>query len=315
MILNAFSAVLMVLIIIGAGYYIAFRKWASKKVLTFISNIIVNVTLPCTIVTAFLTSLSADKLAGSYIYIIAAFVAVGITYVISLGVARITKIDKTRRGVFTALFSFSNSVFIGLPVATAIFGEEGLIFAVFYFIGNSTLMNSIGFFAVQKDGRLMRGEAKEKQSVKVILKRIFQPPIIAIIVGFVFVFANVALPDFLGKSLQYLGNITTPLSLIFIGIVLHNSKLSSLKTIEKPISIALIGRFILSPLIMFLVCRALNVDTFASQVLLVQMSLPAMVQTAIFAEISGADTQLATKGVIITTLLSFIAIPIYVAMF
>ena len=59
----------------------------------------------------------------------------------------------------------------------------------------------------------------------------------------------------------------------------------------------------------------MGLPAFPSEVLTIQMSLPAMVTTTIFAEISGADTELAARGVAVTTLLSFLTIPIYILLF
>ncbi|MEG0914168.1 MAG: AEC family transporter, partial [Christensenellaceae bacterium] len=307
------QAILMVLIIVAVGYFVGYKGWANKGVTNFITKLIVNITLPCTIVMAFLNNLTIEKMADSWIYIAAAFVAVGIVYLIGKLVA--LKINPKRRGVFTALFSFSNSVFIGLPIATAIFGPDGLIFAVFYFIANSTFMNSAGYLEIAKDGQVIAGKEKQKTNAKELLKRVFSPPLIAIIVSFVLVLLKVQLPSFLNMALTYTGGITSPLALIFIGIILQRNGLKKMRKIEKGISISLIGRFILSPIVMLLVAMLFRLDTFSTQVFIIQMSLPAMVQTAIFAETFGADTEFASKGVIVTMLLSFITIPIYVALF
>ena len=63
------------------------------------------------------------------------------------------------------------------------------------------------------------------------------------------------------------------------------------------------------------VALLMGLPPFATEVMVVQIGLPAMMSTTIFAESLGADTDLAAQGVVITTLVSFITIPIYVAMF
>ena len=83
MIFEAVQAVLMVVIIIAAGYFIARAGWAGKTVTDFISNLIVGVTLPCTAVMAFLTGFTAKTLADSWIYILASFAAIGVTWPVS----------------------------------------------------------------------------------------------------------------------------------------------------------------------------------------------------------------------------------------
>ncbi|WP_066685638.1 AEC family transporter [Christensenella intestinihominis] len=316
MIFEAIQAVLMVVIIIAVGYFVSWKGWAGKTVTNFISNLIVNVTLPCTAVTAFLTSFTAETLADSWIYILASFLAIGITWLIAKLVIKIAKIEKTQRGVFTALFSFSNSVFIGLPVATAIFGDDALIFALFYYVANTTFMNSLGFVEIARDGmELSCGGKGVCFTAKDILKKIFKPPMIAVILGFILVMLGVRLPVFLDSALSYIGGITSPLALMFVGMVLQRTGISCVRKIDRGISWTLVGRYLVSPLVMLGVTACMGLAAFPSEVLTIQMSLPAMVTATIFAEAAGADTEFAARGVAVTTLLSFITIPIYILLF
>lgn len=316
MIFEAIQAVLMVVIIIAVGYFVSWKGWAGKTVTNFISNLIVNVTLPCTAVTAFLTSFTAETLADSWIYILASFLAIGVTWLIAKLVIKIAKIEKTQRGVFTALFSFSNSVFIGLPVATAIFGDDALIFALFYYVANTTFMNSLGFVEIARDGmELSCGGKGVCFTAKDILKKIFKPPMIAVILGFILVMLGVRLPVFLDSALSYIGGITSPLALMFVGMVLQRTGISCVRKIDRGISWTLVGRYLVSPLVMLGVTACMGLAAFPSEVLTIQMSLPAMVTATIFAEAAGADTEFAARGVAVTTLLSFITIPIYILLF
>ncbi len=312
MIYEAIQAILMVVIIIAIGYFVAHKGWAGESVTSFISKLIINITLPCTAITAFVGNFTSDTITQAWMYIVAAFAAIGIAFAISKLVIKLAKIEKTQRGVFTALFAFSNSVYIGLPVATAIFGESAVVFALFYYVANTTFMNSIGFIGVARDGMEIACTTQKCVRAKDLLKKIFQPPIIAVIIGFVLVLANVQLPPFLSSALTYTGNITSPLALIFVGIILRRTGISCLKQIDKKMTLVLIGRFLISPLAMLLMAFCFGMPEFPTQIFVVQTSLPAMVGIAIFAEALGADTAFAAKGVAITTLFSFITIPLYV---
>lgn len=316
MFFEAIQAVLMVIVIIAVGYFVSYKGWAGKTVTSFISKFIVNVALPCTAVSAFLSSFTAQSILDSWPYILASFVAIGIVYACAKLVVKLAKIDKTRRGVFIALFSFSNSVFIGLPVATAIFGPNAVVFALFYYIANTTIMNSVGFVEIARDGAELSCENSGKCfGAKDILKKVFSPPLIAVILGFALVMLNVKLPAFLDSAVSGIGNLTSPLALVFVGMILQRTGISCVKKFDRGISWALVGRFVLAPLVMLGVAMLFGLSSFGSEVLVVQMSLPAMVSTTIFAELADADTEFAARGVVITTLLSFVTIPIYILMF
>ncbi len=315
MILNAFQAVLMVLVLIAVGYLVARLNWANDNVQAFLPKFITNVTLPATVVSNIAGSLSRDDLPQAASYLLAAVIAMGIAFALGYVVAKAARIDKARHGVFSVIFSLSNAGFMGLPVAMAIFGDEGMIFAIFYFVANAAFMNSIGYLGIERDGSLMAGgSAKRKKGG--IFKQVLTPPLIAVVLSFVLVLLDATTdkwPEFLSSSVGMLGNVTSPLALVFVGMALHSAGLSCIKRIDKPLSIALMGRFIISPLIMWLVALLFGFSPYATGVLVVQTGLPAMVATTIFAKSSGADMDLAARGVVVSTLLSFISIPVYIA--
>lgn len=314
MIFNSFQAVLMVLALIAVGYLVARLGWAGNSVQAFLPKFITNITLPATVVANIAGSLSRDDLPQAGSYLLAAVIAMGLAYVLGYAVAKAARIDKSRHGVFSVIFSLSNAGFMGLPVAMAIFGDEGMIFAIFYFVANAAFMNSIGYIGIERDGEKMSGETQKKKGG--ILKQVLTPPLIAVILSFVLVLADATTdkwPEFLSSSVSMLGDITSPLALIFVGIALNTAGLSCIKRIDKPLSIALLGRFIISPLIMYLVALLFGFSPYATGVLVVQTGLPAMVATTIFAKSAGADMDLAARGVVVSTLLSFISIPVYIA--
>jgi hypothetical protein len=337
MIFGAIGSVIMIIILIAFGYLAAQFGWVSKGTPKFITKLIINITLPCTILYSFLNSFTADGLLSSGKFILAAFAGAFLAYLAGKAAARLAKIERRRRGVFTALFSFSNSVFIGFPVAMAIFGEEGMIFAIFYFLANTVSFNTLGYMEIAGDGAYIRsreapgeptgiaaegglyGDEKasfpQAETARSILKRVLQPPLFAIGGAIVLVLLGVRLPTFINATLSYAGGITSPLSLMFVGMILHRVGFKTLK-FEKGLPLVMVGRFLIAPLIMlglsFLLLRS---DPFASQVFIVQMALPCMVTAVIYAEATGADSGYATRGMVLSTLLSFIILPVLVVLF
>ena len=361
MILGAVGSVLMIIILISFGYFAAYSGWVSKGTSLFITKLIINITLPCTILNSFLTNFTRSELLASGKYILVAFLGVLAFYLIGLAVSRIAKIEKGRRGVFTALFSFSNSVFIGFPVALAIFGEKGMIFAIFYFFANTTCFNTLGYLQIAGDGVTIRkkrltdplylaeascsvegpvmdGIPREnagivcspeqtlyetesdvldvppRETAASMIKRVLQPPVIAVFTAIVLVLLGVRLPDFANSTLTYAGGITSPLSLIFVGIIVHRVGFKTLR-FQKGLPLVMVGRFILAPLVMLGAALAFGIDSFATQVFVVQMALPCMVTVVIYAEACGADSGYATRGMVLSTLLSLIMLPILVILF
>ena len=111
-------------------------------------------------------------------------------------------------------------------------------------------MNSLGFVEIARDGMELRwGEGRVLQR-EGYSKEDFQPPMIAVLVGFLLVMLNVRLPVFLSSALSYIGDVTSPLALMFVGMILQRTGISRIRKFDKGISWALVGRYLVSPLAM-----------------------------------------------------------------
>ena len=130
----------------------------------------------------------------------------------------------------------------------------------------------------------------------------------------VLVLLEVKLPVFLMSGFKYLGSMVTPLSMLFIGYTLSTVRLKEL-SFGKDISLLLIGRFLVSPLLVILVAEFIPIPYMMRQVFVVLAALPVMTQVPILASLYGADAKYAAIIVSLTTLLCLLVIPVYMAIF
>lgn len=113
-------------------------------------------------------------------------------------------------------------------------------------------------------------------------------------------FLQIHVTGFLNTAFGYLANLVTPLSLIFLGLQLGNTKLSDLKISWLDLC-AQIGRFIISPLIMFLVivvAEAFNwvhLQPLFVKTLIVQSATPMLTLLPVMAEQAQLDVTFATR--------------------
>lgn len=312
MVFDALQAVLMVVILVAVGYFVGKSRRDNSSVISFLSKLIINVTMPCTVIGSFLGMSDDSEFGRLWLFFFAGILGMGAAYAVAKIFVKIFKIKRTQSGVFSSLFALSNAGFMGLPVASALFGETGMPPALFYFIANAVMVNSVGYIDISADGFAVRGE-KGKREAADIIKRLASPPIIAVALAFILISCKAQLPAFLDMSIGYLGDLTSPLALLFLGMVLYRTGFGCLKHMDKKTAFVLIGRFILSPVIMIIICIFMDFGNYDTNVLTVQSSLPSIVAAAIYSEAAGADTDFAAQGVVITTLISFATIPIYVA--
>ena len=128
----------------------------------------------------------------------------------------------------------------------------------------------------------------------------------------ILILLEIPLPDFVMNTCRYLGNMTTPLSMLFIGIAIYGVKFSTIK-FSKDVIAVLVGRFVISPIAVLLIASFFPIPELMKKVFVIQAALPAMTQTTILAKVYEADTEYAAVLVTITTLFAIIAIPIYMS--
>jgi predicted permease len=306
MVLNAVGIVLSILLMIGLGMLLIQLGWLKDEHAELLSRLVVSVGLPAMIVHNLFTQFTRDQLLSSAAGILIPFASIAVTGLVALAAARVFGIEKARRGVFFCMMTFSNSVFIGVPVSLALFGEKAMPYALLYYIANTSLFWSWGYARMRKDAG---------QTGKLDFKKLFPLPLTAFLVCIALVLLGVRLPTFILDAAKYIGNLVTPLSMIFTGIVLIRMLKGGKIRWQKGYSLVLLGRFLIAPGLLVLTARLFpTAPQLMQNVLLIQAAMPVMSQTPIVAKATGGDEEYAAGGVALTALGSMIAIPALMAL-
>ena len=223
---------------------------------------------------------------------------------IATGVARVFAVRQDRRGLFISMFFNSNTIFVGLPINQALFGDASIPYVLIYYMCNTTFFWTLGTYLIQRDG-----EGEAQFDLKTSLKKVFSPPLMGFLLGLVLVILHIKLPAFLASDLQYLGNLTTPLSMIFIGLSVSNAGLKQL-TLKKDQFLILLGRFVVAPLLMATIVYWAPLPSLMKQVFIIQSAMPVMTNAPVVAKLYGADSDYAAVMVTETTLATMVVIPI-----
>ena len=223
---------------------------------------------------------------------------------IATAVARIFSVRQDRRGLFISMFFNSNTIFVGLPINQALFGDASIPYVLIYYMCNTTFFWTLGTYLIQRDG-----EGEAQFDIRISLKKVFSPPLMGFLLGLVLVILHIKLPAFLASDLQYLGNLTTPLSMIFIGLSVSNAGLKQL-TLKKDQFLILLGRFVVAPLLMASIVYWMPLPNLMKQVFIIQSAMPVMTNAPVVARLYGADSDYAAVMVTETTLATMVVIPI-----
>ncbi len=306
--LHALEGLLTIMIMVSLGYLLTARGWFNPENAKLLPRLVNYVALPTYMLWNLTTTFEKEQLLQLFYGTAVPAISMITSYIIGWTVARVLNIASTRRGVFRASFFCSSSIFVGLPVNLALFGETSIPYVLLYFLVNAFLFWTIGNYSISLDGKA----APPKIISVETLKKVFSPPFTGFVVATILILLNVHLPGFVISTTKYLGSMTTPLSMLFIGITMFGVNLRQIK-LDKDVLAVLLGRFIVSPVMVLVVCAFIPIPDLMKKVFVILAALPVMTQGPILAKVYEADTEYAAVLVTITTITAILVIPFYMA--
>lgn len=305
--LTSITSIIPIIAIIVLGYILQVKGWFGDDFGPNLSRLIMNVALPASIFVSVMKYLTLDKLislSGGLLYTFVAFI---LGYIVAYITVVVFKVRPGRRGTMMNTFVNANTIFIGLPLNVALFGDQALPYFLIYYITNTISTWTLGVYLMTSDSK----SGQSKETSKFDWKKLLPAPLVGFLVALLFLILRISVPDFATNTLTYVGNIVTPLSLIYIGIVLAKAGLKTI-TFDKDTIITLVGRFILAPLIMVLVLKffAPNMAMVEFKTFMIQSATPALAVLPILANQGKGDVEFSTNVVTLSTLLFIVVIPI-----
>ena len=243
MLFQSIQSVLVIILIIALGYVLQQRRWFGEEFPKNISRLITDIALPASIFSSVLKYLSRSELLSLGSSLIYPMGGVAIAYIVAIVLAKVLKVRPGRRGTFINTIANANTIFIGLPLNIALFGENSMPYFLVYYVTNTVSTWVVGIFFIKADDPTKTSNSKTQH---LNIKQILPAPLIGFFVAILFLIVGIPIPSFIDQTFTYVGNIVTPLALLYIGIMLFNSKLSSIR-FDRDTIVALLGRFILSP--------------------------------------------------------------------
>lgn len=293
---------LFLLIVIG---YIAKKvRFVESDIKKHISSLVLNVTLPLYIFTAMQFDFSKDVLKETGQLVIISFIFYAAVTAFSFLYAKGFKLKDMKKDVFQYVIIFSNVGYMGYPIMNEIAGEKGRFYAAIYNLSFNILTWTLGVYIMSRHKNSL-----ERPSVKERLLHVVNPSLIAVILGFICFVTSFKIPVLFLDTFRSVGSVTTPLSMMFIGIILAEITFKDLIG-DWSLFIVSFVRLLLTPLITYFVLKTLGFSDLVLVIPVVLSAMPAAANTAIVASRYENDYKMASKLIFITTLLSILTIPI-----
>ena len=294
--------IIKLFIVIAIGYGAAKTGYLPVKFKDVVSNVIKKITLPLLIITSMMSKeLSEEVLVNTGISALSALIVIAVLYGVGLLSAKMFRLKEPTKTVHSLVAATGNVVFLGYPVISAVYGADGLYYAVIYGIVNDLFLWSVGVYLINKS----TGKSTSKEA----LKKLLNPNTLSCVVGILFMLLGVKLPKLLFDTLSGVGHLTTNLSMIFIGMVLSAVNIAK---IYKRVSMfaVIILKMVITPVIAAVLLSKFGINPVVCGAIVLQIAMPAQTVMSIMTNEAGSDVSYSAEYIFLSTIISIGTLPL-----
>ena len=287
----------MMFCILALGWYLRKSGMIDKSGKAMLSSLVMNVTLPASIVKSFQMEFSMNILKLTLEVIVISF----LIQIFSNLLSRVLYPgwSEESKKVLQYATIVSNAGILGNAIAEGIFGDLGIMYAAVYTIPTRIFMWSVGLTYFT-----------EAPTKKELLKKVVTHPcIIGIFTGMVLLVSQFQLPGFVNQTVRTIAGANTFCAMLLIGCTLAEIPFKEVFTRE--VYYYTFIRLFLIPVIVLAGCRLFHIDQLITAVCVILSAMPAASTSVVLAVKYGKDDRLATKIVVFSTVVSLITLPVW----
>lgn len=301
--MTAAQQVLILYIIVAVGFVADRLHVFTQDTAKLCNNLLFYIVTPVVIIRSFMT-MECDKATAGKFFICFVIMCVTIFVGILLAIPFFNKCGNAG-AVYKYASSYGNMGYMALPLANAILGAEGVFFCATGSIAFNIIAFTHGIWLMNKDR-----EGKTEFDLK---RLILNPGVISVLIGLPFFIFKIDVPEVIDSSLQHIGNMNTPLAMLFLGTYIANTDLKTMFK-DKYSYLVLLIKLAVTPLCMLGVLKLLGVSGTILTVCIICASVPCATNTVMFSAKYDKDTGLASKVVALCSLFSVVTMPIMIAL-
>lgn len=209
--------------------------------------------------------------------------------------------DKERR-IVELMVVFSNIGFIGMPVVVGVYGESAMMYVTLFLIIYNVLVYTYGVQTIRTK------ESTAGNGIR--LRSICNIGVLAGVLAIVLYLTQLKVPYVLSETISMLSKLTGPLSMMIIGSSMADISYKELVS-DVRLLLFLVIKMLVLPVIFLLILKRLITNEMLLNVCLIMVAAPVGSMIAMFAnQYDEANSELATKAVSLTTIVSIVTIPL-----
>ena len=288
----------------AVGFYLNKKNILDQETSKKMSAMVVNFTAPLLIIS------SASQVAGDNQSVILLMLFSGLFLyflfpVISLAAAKLVHAPSDCRGVYQCMVMLANTAFMGYPVVQALYGESAIFYTTIFNFGYNILFYTYGPFLLDKDA----GQASKFEP-----RRLLSAGFLAGMVALIIPFSGITLPDMILQPCSFIGNITTPMSMLIVGSNMANYPIRDIFS-EKRIYVMAFIRLLVMPVLTAAYMSLLTDDPLLICMTAMTIGMPVGSMVAMASSKYEKQGRIGSISVVMTTICSMATIPILAVIF
>lgn len=286
-------AIMALLVLVGI--YLSRRAFLSEQGTKDLGAVLIRVIIPVVIIKSYITVFTHERM----IQLGLSFLLALITYIVAMLISWFVFGKRHRIENFAA--AFCNAGFIGIPLAQATIGEEG----VFFVAASIALLNLFQWTY----GVYVMTDNRDAISAKTIVKN---PVVIAIVIGLVLFLTRLPVPAIVVNTLGYIAGMNTPVAMILMGTYMAKLPLKRI-LLEKRAYLCVLFRLLIIPAVTLLIFKLIPVsDKTVVLAAFLAAATPVGANICVFAQQNNCDYEFSVITVCLSTLLSAATVPLLV---
>ena len=251
-----------------------------------ITSLVYNIGAPCLILATFqkvnLSPQAMGEVALATVACYASFIAIGWALI------RIMRLDVPS---YLPSLIFPLTASMGLPVCYFAFGDEGLAYALVYFV-----FGAVGTFSI--GATIASGTFS--------LRKLAQTPVIyAVVIAVILQLTGTGLPAWIFNTADLLGGMVIPAQLVALGVSLLDLKVGGM------VRSAFLGvfRLAMGVGVGFAIAHIFGLEGTARAIVIIQSAMPVAVSSYLFAQQYKRKPEEVAGMVLVSTVVSFVTLP------
>ena len=286
----------MVIYVLLGVLLVRTKVWNHDK-LGVLAAFVLKLALPMMIFVNIVNGVTREILMESLPVVYSTVIFYVLIFMVALAIAKLLGLQGDKAKIYRAMCMFGNVGFMGIPIVTSIFPENGMVYISIYMIVDALVLWTVGAQLTSSDGK---GTFQ--------LKKMVNPVTVAVVLAVLMVLLGLPLPDVMNTALQKTGATATPLAMIYLGGLFACIDIRCYLKKWELYGIVLV-KMCLVPVTFYLLLGLLSVSGEIRLTMALITGMPSMSALVMMAKSSGTEGDYAMGGVFVTTLCSLVTLP------